>query len=112
MGRDAHLASSIAPPGRLIGSIEANLEFPLLEPMQANVSYGVFPTWRGNGITVRALYLMGVYLKTSTAIRQIVLRAACENAASLRVAEKSGFRLLGVFEEAEGRMARYVLDIR
>lgn len=97
---------------RLIGSIEANLAFPLLEPGQANVSYGVFPAWRGTGIALRALRLMGAYLKSVAGLRQMVLRISSENAASLRVAEKSGFQLLGSFEEPEGRMVRYALDLR
>jgi len=97
---------------RLIGSIEANLAFPLLELTQANVSFGVFPAWRGNGTALRALRLMRAYLKSLSGMRQMVLRISCENAASLRVAEKSGLRLLGIFEEPEGRMARYAFDLR
>jgi RimJ/RimL family protein N-acetyltransferase len=72
---------------RLIGSVEANLAFPLLEPTQANVSYGIFPAWRGNGTALRALRLMAAYLKSVREMRQMVLRIPCENAASLRVAE-------------------------
>jgi RimJ/RimL family protein N-acetyltransferase len=97
---------------RLIGSIEANLAFPLLEPTQANVSYGVFPAWRGNGTALRALRLMGAYLKSVSGMRQMILRISCENTASLRVAEKSGFQHIGIFEEPEGRMVRYALDLR
>ncbi len=97
---------------RLIGSIEANLAFPLLEQTQANVSFGVFSSWRGNGIALRALGLMATYLKGVNGMRQMVLRISCENAASLRVAEKSGFQFLGIFEEPEGRMVRYAFDLR
>ena len=97
--------------GQLIGSIEANLAFPLLEPTQANVSYGVFPAWRGNGTALRALRLMGAYLKTVSGMRQMVLRISCENTASLMVARKFGSQLLGILEEPEGRMARYALDL-
>jgi len=96
---------------RLIGSIEANLALPLLEPTQANVSFGVFPAWRGNGIALRALHLMGAYLKTVNGVRQMVLRISCQNAASLRVGEKSGFQYLGIFAEPEGRMVRYAFDL-
>ena len=96
---------------RLIGSIEANLAFPLLESAQANVSYGVFPAWRGNGIALRALHLMAAYLKSVSGMRQMVLRISCENATSLRVAAKSDFQFLGIFEEPEGRMVRYALDL-
>jgi RimJ/RimL family protein N-acetyltransferase len=94
---------------RLVGSIEANLAFPLLEPGQVNVSYGVFPAWRGTGIAFR---LMGAYLKSVGGLRQMVLRISNENAASLRVAEKSGFQFLGNFQEPEGRMVRYAFDLR
>jgi RimJ/RimL family protein N-acetyltransferase len=97
---------------RLIGSIEANLAFPVLEPTQANVSFGVFPAWRGNGTALRSLRLMGTYLKSISRMRQMVLRISCENAASLRVAQKSGFQLLGIFDEPEGRMVRYALDLQ
>jgi RimJ/RimL family protein N-acetyltransferase len=55
---------------------------------------------------------MGAYLKSVSGMRQVVLRISCETAASLSVAEKSGFQLLGIFEEPEGRMARYAFDLR
>ena len=79
---------------RLIGSVEANLAFPLLEPAQANVSYA----WRGNGVALRALRLMGAYLKSIGGTRQMILRMSCENAASLRVAEKSESPFLGILK--------------
>ena len=98
---------------RLIGNIEANLALhPPLELGQVNVSYGVFPEWRGKGVALRALRLMSGYLRTSTGMRQMVLRVACENVASIRVAEKAQFQFLGFFEEPEGRMARYALTLR
>ena len=56
---------------RLIGSIEANLEDGLV-PGEVNVSYGVFPEWRGKGVAQRALDLMSSWLKSSTELRQIV----------------------------------------
>lgn len=95
---------------RLIGSIEANLAYRDA-PGQVNVSYGVFPDWRGMGVAQRALDLMSSYLKSSTELRQMVVRIACENAASLKVAQKSGFQFLGVVEEPEGPMARYARDL-
>jgi RimJ/RimL family protein N-acetyltransferase len=97
---------------RLIGSIEANLAFPPIEANQANVSYGVFLASRGNGTALRALRLMAAYLKSVDGMRQMILRISSENAASLRVAKKSGFQFLGIFEEPEGRMVRYAFDPR
>jgi RimJ/RimL family protein N-acetyltransferase len=95
---------------RLIGSIEANLAYPL-EPGQVNVSYGVFRGWRGRGVALRALQLMSTYLRTATDMRQMILRVASENAASLRVAEKAGGKRLGVFNEPEGRMVHFAVDL-
>ncbi len=95
---------------RLIRSIEANLAYRLA-PGQVNVSYGVFPDWRGRGVARRALDLMSSYLRSSTEVRQMVVRIACENTASLRAVEKAGFWFLGIFDEPGGRMARYARDL-
>jgi RimJ/RimL family protein N-acetyltransferase len=95
---------------RLAGFIEVNLA-RLAEPNQVNVSYGVFRQWRRQGIALRAINLMGEYLRAETEARQMVLRIVPENTASLRLAEKAGFTFCGLFDEPEGRMARYVRDI-
>ena len=95
---------------RLIGSIEANLAYRRV-PGQVNVSYGVFPGWRGKGVAQRALNLMSSYLKSSTELREMIVRIASENTASVRVVEKTGFRLLGIFDEPDGPMARYARDL-
>jgi RimJ/RimL family protein N-acetyltransferase len=55
---------------------------------------------------------MDEYLRTATEARQIVLRIAPANTASLKLAEKAGFTFCGLFDEAEGRMVRYVRDIK
>jgi RimJ/RimL family protein N-acetyltransferase len=95
---------------RLIGSVEANLAHHV-EPGQVNVSYGIFLGWRGKGVALRALQLISAYLRASTDVREIVLRVAPENVASVRVAEKAAHRFLGVFDEPEGRIARYAVDL-
>ena len=96
---------------RLAGFIELNLA-RLGGPGQVNVSYGVFPQWRHQGVASRAINLMDEYLRTVTDTRQMVLRIAPENTASLKLAEKAGFTFCGVFDEPEGRMARYVRALR
>jgi RimJ/RimL family protein N-acetyltransferase len=83
----------------------------LAGPNQVNISYGVFRPWRRQGLAVRAINLMGEYLRTATDARQMVLRIVPENTASLRLAEKAGFTFCGLFDEPEGRMARYVRDV-
>jgi len=96
---------------RLIGFIEVNLA-RIVEPGQVNVSYGVFRQWRRQGVALRAINLMDEYLRTATEARQMVLRIVPANIASLKLAEKAGFIFCGVFDEPEGRMIRYVRDIR
>jgi RimJ/RimL family protein N-acetyltransferase len=96
--------------GRLVGSVEVNLA-RTLEPDQVNVSYGIHREWRGRGLALRALDLMREYLRANTNVRQIVLRIAPANVASIRVAEKVGCTFLGVFDEVEGPMARYIKDV-
>lgn len=94
--------------GRLIGSIEMNTAFPELEPGQVNVSYGIFPQWRGRGLVLRAIKLMAEYLRRDTKVSEILLRISPENIASLKVAERAGFAVCGVFDEAEGQRVRWV----
>ena len=96
---------------RLAGVIEVNLA-RLVGPGQVNISYGVFPQWRRHGVALRAINLMGEYLRTATEARQMVLRIVPANTASLKMAEKAGFTFCGLFDEPEGRMARYMRDIK
>ena len=95
---------------RLIGFIEVNLA-RLVNPGQVNVSYGIFPQWRRKGLALRAIDLMDEYLRTATEAHQIVLRIFPANTASLKLAEKAGFTFQGLFDEPEGRMARYVREL-
>ena len=95
---------------RLIGSVEANLAF-FPEPGRANMSYSVFPAWRGRSLALRSLDLMHLYLKKCTQTHETVLRIVLENARSLRVAEKSGFRFCGAFYEQKGHMALFTRQL-
>ena len=92
---------------QLIGFVEANLAL-LGSPAEVNVSYGIFPAWRGRGLAGRAIDLMAEYLRSATDAKGIVLQIAPENGRSIRVAEKAGFARLGVHEVAEGQRVRYV----
>src|SRR5215472_8402610 len=92
---------------QLIGFVEANLEL-LGNPADVNVSYGIFPQWRGWGLAGRAIGLVAEYLRSTTEARRIVLQIAPENGPSIRVAEKAGFARVGVYEVAEGQRVRYV----
>ncbi len=80
-----------AATGDLAGTAEVQLRFSELEVGAANLSYGVFPHWRGRRYAARAVELMCEFLTTSTAASSAVLRIDRDNAASLRVAQHCGF---------------------
>jgi RimJ/RimL family protein N-acetyltransferase len=96
--------------GRLIGSVEVNLAHHG-KPGEMNISCGIFREWRRRGMAQRTLELMGEYLRVETDVRQMVLRIAPENQASIKMAEKAGFECLGGFEEPEGLMMRYRKEV-
>src|SRR5258708_15582125 len=68
---------------RLVGFVEVNLA-RLAEPGQVNVSYGVVRQWRRRGLAVPTFNLIDHYLRAATEARQIVLRIAPANVASLK----------------------------
>jgi RimJ/RimL family protein N-acetyltransferase len=63
-------------------------------------------------VALRAINLMDEYLRTATEARQMILRVAPANIASLKLAERAGFTFCGLFDEPEGRMVRYARDIK
>lgn len=81
-----------AATGTLAGTAEVALRFPELEPGAANLSYGVFPRWRGRRYAARAVDLVCDFLATETRASLAVLRIDRDNVTSLRVAEQCGFR--------------------
>jgi RimJ/RimL family protein N-acetyltransferase len=79
----------------LVGNAEAHLAMRGLEPGAVNISYGVFPQWRGRGIARRAVSLIGHWLRTQPAYATVVIRVAPDNIHSLRVPEALGFQRVG-----------------
>ncbi len=57
---------------------------------------------------MRAIDLLEQYLGKTTEATHMVLRIFPGNTPSLKLAEKAGFTLQGLFDEPEGRMARYI----
>ena len=95
---------------QLIGFVEANLEL-LGDPAEINVSYGIFPAWRGRGLAAHAIDLISEYLRSATRAERINLLIAEANGRSIRVAEKAGFARVGIHESAEGRRMRFVREL-
>ncbi|NMO89738.1 GNAT family N-acetyltransferase [Actinomycetospora sp. TBRC 11914] len=101
-----------AAGGALAGTVEVGLRVPELEPGAANVSYGVFPSWRGRGFAARAVELVCGFLAAETGVSYAVLRIERDNPASLRVAERSGFRASQHLAPARASMRWFSRELR
>jgi RimJ/RimL family protein N-acetyltransferase len=64
------------------------------------VGYWLRADARGHGVATRALALVAAWALSVEGVARLQLRAAVENEASRRVAEKAGFRLEGVLRSA------------
>jgi RimJ/RimL family protein N-acetyltransferase len=114
---DAHMAKILSSPGvthrtiicdsRLVGSIASFVVDGVTE-----VTFWIDRSCWGQGIATRALGL----LLDEVPIRPIRARAASDNAGSLRVLEKAGFRPIGKeISFAQGRSAEIeetILELR
>ncbi|WP_456786103.1 GNAT family N-acetyltransferase [Cellulomonas sp. P5_C5] len=76
--------------GELAGTVEAHLALPGLAPGTVNLSYAVFPAWRGRGFAARAIDLVCEWLTIATDADTVVLRIDAANTPSLRVAREAG----------------------
>lgn len=96
-------------PERLIGTVDAHLELPGLEPGQANIAYGLCPEARGRGLASRAVILLCTFLANEGGAREAIIRTDPANTASAAVALRTGFRLLR--HEDQGNLDWYVRDL-
>ncbi|MFI0976429.1 GNAT family N-acetyltransferase [Streptomyces sp. NPDC021093] len=66
----------------------------------ATIAYSVFPAHRGRGIAPRAVQLVVAWALYDLGLTRILLEAAAENTASVRVAEKCQFQRIDSRVEA------------
>jgi len=92
-GQQRPLALRDAATGNLAGMAEFNLDSAGcgLGNGEVNVSYQVYPAFRGRGFAGRAVSLLVEFLATIPGARAAVLRVEAGNEASVRVAAKAGF---------------------
>ena len=106
--------------GRLGGyvDVDPDLEDGLL-PEDVNISYCVHPWARGRGVAGEAVELACDVLRREDIGTRAAIRADPDNAASIRVAEKAGFRFVEQFVSATdthadgtpATLSLYVLDL-
>lgn len=74
----------------LAGTIDLRFTGEGLAPGQVNVAYGLYPSWRGGGLAIRAVLLASRYAATAGA-QEAVIQVDPENPASAAVARRAGF---------------------
>ncbi|MGX2995266.1 GNAT family N-acetyltransferase [Streptomyces sp. JNUCC 64] len=65
-------------------------------PEGTELGYAVGPAHRGQGLAARAVRVMAAYAFEELGVERVILELEAENAASVAVAEKTGFALLDV----------------
>lgn len=84
--------------GRLCGYIDYDPDnADGIEPQDVSISYAVHPWARGQGVAVEAVRLICTVMRENDVGTRAVIRVEPENKASVRVAEKSGFRYIRDF---------------
>ena len=94
--------------GEIIGMVEANTKTDVEGIMEgdANISYAIYPAWRGKGYAKRAVNLIVEFLKQKN-LKRAVIRVLPENVNSVRVPLTCGFNEERTVETKEGRMIVY-----
>lgn len=85
----------------LAGTIDLRFAGEGLAAGQVNVSYGIYPAWRGRGLATRAVDLVCHYA-TEHGANTAIIKAEPANPASARVALRAGFTYAGQIHEPNG----------
>ena len=106
--------------GRLCGYIDYDPDIDDgIEPQDVSIAYAVHPWARGRGVAVEAVRLVCDVMRKDQIGTRAAIRVEPENSASVRVAEKSGFRYVRDFPSttdthADGTpttLSLYLLDL-
>ncbi|MFD0559385.1 GNAT family N-acetyltransferase [Stackebrandtia endophytica] len=104
-------AIMVAGVGVQAGYVDVRFRLAGLGEGRVNVSYGLYPQWRGRGLMTHAVDLVCGFARRRGAA-QAVIRCAVENVASAAVAVRAGFRFEGRFPEPDGQLfEHYVRDL-
>jgi len=90
--------------GELAGVIEVNVDhshFAGLQIGDANISYGLYPQYRGRGLATSALLHVRDFM-ISRGVLRAVIRVEPENLRSIRLAERCGYERVGAVTNDAG----------
>lgn len=91
----------------LVGVIHANADRTYFGDDQINIAYQIFPHARRCGYASRAVALICGFLSLLPTSHEWLIRAHQTNPASMGVAEKNGFILIGSHSDEDGIMNWY-----
>lgn len=92
----------------LVGTVGLQSATPYLSPGQVNVSYGLYPAHRGQGLATRAV-LLGMQLAASWwQVREFVIRVDAANPPSVAVAVRCGFTFRRTTSDEHGHLDWYM----
>lgn len=93
----------------IAGMVEANADIEKVQGLSvgdANISYGIYPNFRGKGIATKAVNLMTEFLKEK-GFKRGVIRVSPDNVSSLKVPVACGFEEAGMIATKEGPLRVY-----
>ena len=90
--------------GSLCGTVGIQRGLDYLEPGQVNLTYSIYPLWRGRGYATRAVRLAMEVARRHPDVDQFVIRAAAWNRASIRVAQRLGFAYSHTSDDVHGQL--------
>jgi RimJ/RimL family protein N-acetyltransferase len=90
------------------GTLMGGCELRPLTATNANVSYWLYPPFRGRGFAARALRLLGEAARGVEGLRVLEAHIDPDNAASVRVATACGYEPAGEVEEESWTGERFV----
>ena len=102
-------AVCVATTGELAEMVEATTDATAVRGLSrgaANISYGLYPPWRGRGLATRAVALVEDFL-AERGVRHAVIRVDQRNTASLRLPARRGYRESGLTTEPDGTRLRW-----
>lgn len=94
--------------GSLCGSVGMQRGLDYLDAGQVNLTYALYPDWRGRGYATRAVRLAMEVARRNARVDQFVIRTASWNGESMRVAQRLGFKFSHTSDDEHGRLEWFI----
>lgn len=94
--------------GLLAGCVGIQRGLDYLSAGQVNLTYALYPQWRGRGLATRAVRLAMEIAPRRGLVSEFVIRVAADNPESSRVAARAGFRAVRTTDDDHGHLRWHV----